>query len=139
MDQVAEERALVGLDVLAPQKKSFLRQGGEGLESLRRVLVQAQTEGSRPGVNRLNFDAKRTREPRRDEKEKIIEAMRLKMISLLRGHVAQLIQSIGQFYLPLDEDKRPIYRTTSTGTLELRTTLSATLPRRNRSRPEAPM
>jgi hypothetical protein len=43
VDQVANlmKRALVGLNVLAPQKKSFLRQGGEELESLRRVLVQA--------------------------------------------------------------------------------------------------
>ena len=46
---------------------------------------------------------------------------------------------LSQFYLLLDGDEKPIYRTTSTDTLELRTTLSATLPRRNLSRPEAPM
>ena len=48
VDQVANlmKRALVGLNVLAPQKKSFLRQGGEELESLRRVLVQAVPKGA---------------------------------------------------------------------------------------------
>ena len=55
-----KKRALVGLNVFAPQKKSFLRQGGDGLESLRRVLVQARTEGSTPGVNRCNFGAMRS-------------------------------------------------------------------------------
>ena|GEM_PF-3756650 len=55
-----KKRALVGLNVFAPQKKSFLRQGGEVLESLRRVLVQARTEENRPGENRCNIDAMRS-------------------------------------------------------------------------------
>jgi hypothetical protein len=57
---------------------SLLNQGGEELESLRRVLVQARTEGSRPGENRCNFDAKRTRSGSRQKRKRPFEAMKLK-------------------------------------------------------------
>lgn len=70
VDQVAEEKGISRAKRLGTAKKSFLRQGGEELESLRRVIVQARTEGSRPGENRSNFGAKRTRERFRAEKEK---------------------------------------------------------------------
>ena len=141
VDQVSKEKGISRAQRLGTAKESFLRQGGEELESLRRVLVQARTEGSRPGENRSNFGAKRTRERFRAEKEKTIEAVKLKddVIYSFAALRHSSPKALNQFYLPLYEDEMPIYRTTSTGTLELRTTLSATLPRRNRSRPEAPM
>ena len=55
-----KKRALVGLNVFAPQKKSFLRQGGEVLESLRRVLVQARTEREQTCRESVHFGAMRS-------------------------------------------------------------------------------
>ena len=69
VDQVSKEKGISRAQRLGTAKESFLRQGGEELESLRRVLVQARTEGRRPGENRCNFDAKRTLE-RAEQKRK---------------------------------------------------------------------
>ena len=96
VDQVSKEKGISMAQRVSIAIKSSLRQGGEELESLRRVLVQARTEGSRPGENRSNFGAKRTRERFRAEKERPFEAMKLKdnETSFLRGHAAQLTQSL---------------------------------------------
>jgi hypothetical protein len=74
VDQVAKEKGISRAQRLGTVKKSFLRQKTEGLESLIRVLMQARTEGSRPGENRCNSGAMRTLERFRAEKEKTIRS-----------------------------------------------------------------
>ena len=60
VDQVAKEKGISRPQRVGTVKKSFLHQGCEKLESLRHVLVQARTEGSKPGENRCNFGAMRS-------------------------------------------------------------------------------